>query len=425
MATEKLVQLDPKAILADDNSRYSLKPFKVEALAQAIIAAGGVQVPIIVEPIADAGKGITHRLTAGFYRHAAVKLLNAENAGLLLPAIVRPSGDALARLKAQLSENMDRENQSPMDKAIAIQKLMDAGMARADIRKMFSVPGGRKGMHMQPVSNAWLNLTLSFLELPKAIQEKIHDGRLPLTAAYELLKVSPEKRQVVLDKAESERLDAIDADEKAEAKLEAVEAKAAEATGKLTAVQEELAAADKAKADALAALEEKRAAVKAITSVPGFLELPAEEKKLIGEKLAGAKMELREAEKANSKAVKDQDKAMHKAKAVEEAINGKKKAKAEAASEAKANPTKVKGKVVSQRDVKKAAGKVEGATATGPVALNAAEMRDACKHVTSSGMTRAKAIGNLFLDCFAGKMTAGALRTQVEVATGERKVKKG
>src|SRR5207249_5746573 len=52
------------------------------------------------------------------------KLNKEQGAGLTVPAIVRPLADDTLRLKHQLTENMDRENQSPMDQAVAIDKLL-------------------------------------------------------------------------------------------------------------------------------------------------------------------------------------------------------------------------------------------------------------------------------------------------------------
>lgn len=84
-------------------------------------------------------------------------------------------------------------NRSPIDEALEIRRLIQQGVSKMEIRKMFARPGGRKGFKSMPVSNSFINMRLSFLDLPKAIQEKIHDGRLGVAAAYELTKVTTGK----------------------------------------------------------------------------------------------------------------------------------------------------------------------------------------------------------------------------------------
>ena len=247
VSTEGLQQLDPSVILADSNSRFGLKPLRVESLKLSILQEGGVMTPVEVEPLEKPVDGHLYRLTAGFYRHAAVTELNEkDSAGLTLPAIVKPLGDETVRLKRQLAENMERENQSPMDKAVAIKRLVDAGVPRIEIRKIFSTPGGRKGLVVQIASNSFINMTLSFLDLPKAIQEKIHDGRVGVAAAYELTKVNPEKRAAVLERAEADRIKAIEAEEKDEQKFLDSEKKAQEAREKEAKAAEDLKAAQAA-----------------------------------------------------------------------------------------------------------------------------------------------------------------------------------
>src|ERR1700724_1215332 len=91
LSSGNMIQLDPVAILADDNTRYGLKQSRIESLAKSIIDRGEVLEPIEVEPLAEASNGHSYRLTTGFYRLAAVQHLNTtQAAGLTIPAIVRP-----------------------------------------------------------------------------------------------------------------------------------------------------------------------------------------------------------------------------------------------------------------------------------------------------------------------------------------------
>lgn len=428
MENESLVQLDPNKIQADNNIRFSLLKPNVDALKASILEQGRVNDPVEVEPLN--GKKGQYKLTAGFIRHAAVTELNKEGAGLLLPAIVRIPADDKARLRRQLSENVDRKNLSPMDQAIAIQKLLAAEYTKAEIRNIFKRPGGRKGLAMQPASNAWLNMTLSFLELPKPVQDKIHDGRVGVAAAYELTKVAPDKRQAVLDKAEEIRQKELDREEAEEAKLakqEERQAKQSEkATGnvkKIAEAEEKLKVAEDAKIAASALIDAKKAEVKAITGTPGFLDLSAEAKKAVGEKLGAAKADLRGAEKAFGQATKDLDKAQRTLTAVVEKQEAKaKEAKAAPKTATAKAPAAKKKEAIGPRQVKQAA--TETGAATKPQPLIAAEMRKAAVTLMGSKFKGAKAIGLAFTKCFDGEMSIGALVTAVEVATGERKTVK-
>lgn len=421
---EGLHQLDPGVILADENSRFGLKRLRIDSLMQSILEQGGVMQPIEVEPIEGAKNGDPqYRLTAGFYRHAAVTELNDKQAaGLSLPAIVKPLGDATMRLKRQLAENMERENQSPMDKAIAIKKLEDAGVTRIEIRKIFSTPGGRKGLTLQPASNSFVNMTLSFLDLPKAIQEKIHDGRVGVAAAYELTKVSPEKRAVVLERAEADRIKEIEREEADEEKYltsikKAEEAKkkaeeSAEALKKAEAdietakgEAEELlkSAAEKYKTAKSAKGDEKAKAEEAFKAAESFAK--AAEKKV--ESLTGTITKLSTASEKATKLA---------AEKLESLANARKAAKANAANKGKA--------AVGAGDVKKAATS-EGAS-TQYVSLNATEMRRIVKDLCAPGaFPKVRAIAAAFQECFSGVTTDRQLYTQLATITGEKQQGKG
>src|SRR5262245_59502204 len=171
-----VLHLDPSEILADDNIRFSLRDGDVERMKASIIERGGVQEPVSVERLDQKQNGHAYRLLKGFIRHAAVTSLNAESAGLTLPALVRTTADATDRLKTQVAENVARASMSPMDTALTIKRRVDSGVSRIDIRQLFARAGTKKGAKVSPVSNAWLNIHLNMLELPKAIQKDIHIG---------------------------------------------------------------------------------------------------------------------------------------------------------------------------------------------------------------------------------------------------------
>jgi ParB/RepB/Spo0J family partition protein len=398
----ELVRLDPAVIMADSNTRYSLKQSRIESLAKSILERGEVLEPVEVEPLAAASEnGHKYRLTTGFYRLAAVVNLNLTGAGLTVPAIVRPVPTPQERLKRQLAENMERENQSPMDQAVAIKSLLDSGLNKMEVREIFSRPGGRKGNKVQPASNSFINMTLSFLELPKPIQEKIHDGRVGVAAAYELTKVPAEKRTQVLERAEEERQKALEREEKDEERLLAQEKRDAE---------------DKAKRDAL--LKEVTDAEAKVTSAKALL---AERTKT-----AERAYDLSKAKHADAKAKKDAISAFKKAeqdRQLSEAdvlavskehgdlrvkFEKREQLIAEKAAKLKqargAAPAAQKGGAVGSGDVKKAAA-TEGVS-TNYVPLNASEMRKVITELSlPGGSAKVVAIGQAIVRCFAGETT--------------------
>lgn len=419
--TDVMIQLDPTAVQADDNTRFNLKKSRIDSLKNSILEQSGILTPVEVEPLTPPINGFTHRLTSGFYRHRAAIELNAEqNAGLTLPAIVREVPDAKTRLLHQLAENMERENQSPMDRAVAIKKLLDAGVDRKEVRRLFSTTGGRKGNTTSPMSNAMLNILLRLLELPKAIQEKIHDGRVGLAAAYELGKVAPEKRQDVLDRAEKERIAQVDREEADERKWIAAEQKLIEAEAKEA---EALSASEQAKLDAAQARElvsQKAEVLKAVQAKP-YLSLDEEAKKLVTEELKAAAADVKGAQKVVKDAENRLAKALGTVKTAAETAE-EQKAKLEAARKAvkpgKAGRGKSAG--IGSADVKRAA-KAEGESPT--VNLNMSEIRTMLRDMQKEGVpARVIQIAAAFVKALDSKLTTKELIHDLGVITGEVKL---
>lgn len=418
MENEVVLQLDPSVILAEDNSRFNLKPLRVAQLAESIKESGGVNTPIEVTELEKPSGKVKYRLTAGFYRHAAVTKLNTEEkAGLTLPALVRTVADEKERLRRQLSENMDRENQSPMDKAVAIKRLQNAGYPKLEIRRIFSTPGGRKGLQLNPASNAFINMTLSFLALPKTIQEKIHDGRIGVASAYELTKVAPDKRQVILERAEAERLKEVEREEKDEERFLAGERKVSEAQ---TKAEEAAKAVDGARADIVNAgslVEQRIQVLRDIQKTP-FLELDEAGKREVTEKLKAAEADVKGAQKTKKDSENKLSKLLQASKSADEQAADR-QAKLDAAKKKK----KKVGKTATPKDIKTAA-KAEG---EGPklVALNASEMRQALKDIikASSPPPKVKAIAEALMKCFGGESTPRELGHDLGVITGEIRAK--
>lgn len=432
-----VLHLDPAVLLADptsNESRYGIGKLAIVQLADSIVEAGGVERPIEVEELSTeerkANKGKSHRVVAGHIRVAAVEHLNTTTkAGLTVPAIVVQTESELDRLKRQLRENVNRKSLSPMDIATAAKHLLDRGVARADVLKLFAKPGGRKGFSVQPMSNAWLNMHLSFLEFPKDIREKIHDGRIPTSAAYELSKSPRDKWESILAAAEVARLKDIDRAEKDEAKLtaqaEKVEAKVKEVEDIKGQLAEAQAAYDAAQAAIGVKLEASTAAYAELKTARAKAIVEAKKKGLDAaatkaaieaaegaaqEHFQAAETDAKGAEKALAEAAKTLEKLQKKTKSASEVAEDHRKRleTARAAKPAKAAVT------AKQGDVAKAA---KEAGVTNHAKLSGTE----CKAIVRALAKEEGAYQPIFvalLACFEGESTEKQLRASLKKMAG-------
>lgn len=413
----EVVSLDPSRILADENARFGLKKERIEAMTESILEKNGVMVPVEVEPLED-NADFDYKLTMGHYRLAGIVGANEAGAGLLLPAIVRPIGDSVERLKRQLAENVDRENMTPMDTAVAMRKLVEAGITKMEIRKIFQRPGGRKGMKMQPASNSFVNMTLSFLDLPKKIQTKIHEGRIGVSAAYELTKVTPDKRDQVLEAAEAAVIKQFEKEEQEEEKFLENEKKAAELLEKQDLLAKEVDEAKKKHEAAIADLTAKNDKAAELYKAAKAKIADAAAKKEAEEALKAAEAESREAEKATVAALKEVSKLEGKAQtAAQQATE-----RAEKLKQARLANKGAQKSTVSGQDVKKAAAST-GASKN-YVALNATEMRAIVRDLALPGFPKVQAIGLAIKSCFDGVTTDAQLLNALLKLTGEKKADK-
>jgi hypothetical protein len=397
--TNDIADLDPKEIRAENNVRFGLQEASVEKLMGDITDFGGVHTPVEVEPLEKPVNGQKYRLTVGFCRHEAVTRLNKEGAGLKLPAIIATPENPLARLRRQISENVMREQFSPMDAAKAIKSLLDLDVPRVEIRKLFSRPGGRKGNVLQPASNSYLNMMVSFLGLPKAVQARVHDGRLPISAAHALTKVEKGKQEEVLAKAEEDRLAQFEREEREEEKLLNSEKKAAEKVAAVEETKQSVVEAEQALAQAQQLIIERKNAVAEAEKLPlNYLQLEEAEKRVIDNKLKSAKADYKGAEKVAKQAKATLDKLKDAAKKITE--------KAKAPAKAKAKKPAKKAKKVRAQDVEKAAATVTGSA-------KRLTIQEAVKLVQElAGMAAyptVMAIGAALRDVFLGEAPADSL----------------
>ena len=417
------LMVQPESILADRNSRYGLKPYRVEALAQNILEQGKILQNLIVEPLVPPANGHKYRLIAGNYRLAAALKLNKEQkAGLLVPIVVEDAKSPLDRLKTQLSENMERENQSPLDRAIAIKQLMDEGVPRTEIRKIFSVPGGRKGgTKLTPASNSFLNIHLQFLDFPKAIRDKIHDGYIGVGGALELAKSPKDKWDSIMARIEAARDKESAQEEKDENAL--LEAEKKEAERKLAAetlekeLKEAQAKAQEAIAKAVEADKVEKEYYDANKKAKG------EEKKLAEASFKAALVETKAAEKLEAAARAELEKIQAKAQKLKEAESKRleKEANRKKEQEARAKVGAPEAsKPVGVTEVKKAA---QSVGAGGVVLLNAMEMRKSIAFMASADhlYPKVSAIGKAIQKCFNSELTEGQMISEIAKLVGDKK----
>jgi ParB/RepB/Spo0J family partition protein len=409
---DKVLHISPDAILADDNIRMSLRAADVDRMVESITERGGVQEPISVESIPGAKRGEPqYRLLKGFIRHAAVSKMNASGAGLTLPVLVRPPADPTERLKIQVTENVARASLSPIDTALSIRRLLEAGVPRTEIRALFARAGGGKGATVSPVSNSWLNIHLNMLSLPAEVIAKIHEGAVSMQAAYELGRVPADRVLAVLEKAEDEVKRQAEREEKDEQKLlkdEQAEAKEAE-KAQAAAKELETAKAEVVKTEALMA--EKLSAFRAVQAEE-YDPADPKAKDAYMERLKAAETDYKAAQGLGKKAKNKVAKLMGQKSKVEEL----KDKLAEARSKPTVGPKDVRRAAQADRDTpegKAAAGKPNGAAP----ALSAAEIRQAMKDIAKGTETKMLLqIVGIFNDVFSGQLTPKMALEELEKA---------
>lgn len=162
------------------NSRQPRRHFDEEALEDLAnsIREIGVLLPLIVRPIADG----EYELIAGERRLRAAKMAGLEE----VPVIVRPAS-AQDSLEMALIENVQREDISAIECAIAYRQLTgEFGMSQDDVAQ-------KVGKSRVAVAN-----TLRLLKLPEAIQKAVTSQDITEGHARALLAVESEALQLAI-----------------------------------------------------------------------------------------------------------------------------------------------------------------------------------------------------------------------------------
>lgn len=412
MAKKKLdsdvvLHLDPATITASDNIRHTLREGDIDRMVASIIDRGGIQEPVSVELKADG----SYALIKGFIRHAAATKMNLQGAGITVPALVRSPADAVDRLKTQVAENVARASLSPIDTAISISKLLDAGVSKLEIRNMFARAGTSKGATVSPMSNSWVNKHLAMLEMPADIIAKIHNGEVSPEAAYELSRVPEERRAVVLEAALEAVAKAAAREEKDEEKLlkaeqaEAKEAAKAEETAKaLVVAQEEVTTTQRLYEEKLAALR--------VTQAAPFDPLDVEADKAHKEAVKAGTTDVKAAQSLVKKAKNKVAKLAGEKSKAEELKD--KLAAARSGATPAVGPTAIKKAAAKDKDTPAGAKAAAAQPAAGVVAPTASQIRDGVKDMAKTENTLVVKVVGIFSDFCKGTLTPKLALAELE-----------
>lgn len=425
---EKIISVDPNDVLVVRNARFGLKKTRLDRLTKEVEKDGEFHTPIEIEYLPEPAEGgQIYRLVTGHYRLGAAFNLVKKGLAIDLPAIVVKFDSDLARLKRQVSENNERENLSPMDEAVIIRDMMAEGVTRNDLRELFARPGGKgKSLKNEPASNSYLNMRVSFLDFDKAIQEKIHDGRLGVKAAYELHQYDAAKRATILDKAEKDRLAVIDKEAEEEAKFLEKETKSMEAQKKAADV--EVAAANVA-TDLESAVAARETAIANETAAFAALQ-KSKAKGVTPEDRKKADEHFKAAQALAKSAIKVADEKQAEADKLKKKLEESKKKADEAAAKLAAKRAVSKPAAApaspTQGDIAKAAAAqgakpTSGANKGALVAMNGTQVKKMITEMASAAGSYPKVqeIFKAFDSCQKSEITDKQLYTTLAKITGE------
>ncbi len=169
------------------NPNQPRKTFDETALDElrASIVEFGVLVPIIVRPSGDG-----YELIAGERRWRAATMAQLAT----IPAIVR-AADERESLEVAIIENLQRENLDPLEEAMGIAHLMEAyGFTQERVAE-------RLGRSRPSIANA-----LRLLHLPDAVKMLVRAGTLSVGHAKAILAFAPDRQVAMAQRAAREGL---------------------------------------------------------------------------------------------------------------------------------------------------------------------------------------------------------------------------
>jgi len=179
-----LLVTDPKHPLFDERVNMPLS----EGLVRNIMCYGVLE-PIIVRKNPDTGvtEVVVGRQRVKAVREANKRLRERGEEPLSIPATVKRAEDStLAGIL--VSENEQREADTPLGRARKMQRLLDMGKTEDDLTIIF-------GFSKNTIKN-----TLALLECCADVKKAVDSGAIGVSVAYELSKLDPEEQRKTLDK---------------------------------------------------------------------------------------------------------------------------------------------------------------------------------------------------------------------------------
>ncbi len=120
-----------------------------------------------------------YEIIAGHRRYAACRMIGRTE----IEAMIRTSGRAGAAVE-RFSENLQREQITPMEEAVAITNYMnDSGLVVADIARQLSK------------TEAWVRTRIMLMAIPDTLKAELHNGRIAIASAIALSRITDEQHR--------------------------------------------------------------------------------------------------------------------------------------------------------------------------------------------------------------------------------------
>lgn len=175
MTQEQIQELALNSIICERQVRTEFDDESLHALMISLEEVGQLQ-PIRVRSRADA-----FVVVDGERRYRAAQKAGWKTMSVIVEARELCEGEILQR---QLVANCQREDLQSLEKAYAIQRLMEVTGWNA-----------KEAANHLGLSNASVSRTLALLELPTDIQSMVETGKIPASAGYELGRIADPQAQ--------------------------------------------------------------------------------------------------------------------------------------------------------------------------------------------------------------------------------------
>lgn len=186
---ESVHMLEMSALVVNQQNFYSIADIVVLA---ADILRNGIRQPLVVVMQQD---GVTYRLISGHRRLVALQYLKDQGEAVpeKVPCIIRRFETEADEIEAIISANCQR------DKTIE-DELNELKYLQPIFRRRFeeAKPGGKFRAYFARqlgLSESTLKRKLELLKLSPALLNRLKEGKLPLSAAYELTGLSPKEQE--------------------------------------------------------------------------------------------------------------------------------------------------------------------------------------------------------------------------------------